>query len=178
MHINDEVDLMGMILYKLCKTSNSDQSARPPVRPSIFPLEIFFDLSKGCAVTPSRVSSSKVKVIADIYENPCAEHIFSFFGLIWLVFHPQSAFGQWVKVPFSDVRRSYRTHTQIFLCLKHISYPHSPSWLILYTELLGKGCEFTLNEVSRANVNVIKADLFITHFKAINHLPFAQSFPD
>lgn len=160
------------------RTSYSDQSARPPVRPTIFPLEIFFDLSKECAVTPSRVSSSKVKVIADIYENPCAEHIFSFYGLIWLVFHPQSAFGQWVKVPFSDVRKSYRTHTQIVLCSKHISYPHSPSWLILYTELLGKGCEFTLNEVSRANVNVIKADLFITHFKAINHLPFAQSFPD
>lgn len=137
-----------------------------PVRPSFhqsFRLR-FFDFSKGCAVTPSRVSSSKVKVKADIYENPCSEHIFSFsffFGLIWVIFHPL-AFGQWVKV--SDVRRSYRTHTQKFLFSKHISYSHSPSWLILYTELLGKGCEFTLNVVSKANVNVIKADLFITHF--------------
>lgn len=88
-----------------------------------------------------------------------------FFGLIWVIFHPL-AFGQWVKVTFSDVRRSYRTHTQKFLFSKHISYSHSPSWLILYTELLGKGCEFefTLNVVSKANVNVIKADLFITHF--------------
>lgn len=152
------------IHYKGTRSADGLQSARPPVLPPIFRLR-FFDFSKGCAVTPSRVSSSKVKVKADIYENPCSEHIFSFFffGLIWVIFHPL-AFGQWVKVTFSDVRRSYRTHTQQFLFSKHISYSHSPSWLILYTELLGKGCEFTLNVVSKANVNVIKADLFITHF--------------
>lgn len=49
---------------------------------------------KGCAVTLNQVSWSKVKDRAELCDNPCLGHIFSPLGPLWLILHPESAFGQ------------------------------------------------------------------------------------
>lgn len=117
------------IHYKGTRSADGLQSARPSTNLSAWD---FLILVKGVQ-WPQAVFLRLRLRSKQIYMKILVQSIFFlffFFGLIWVIFHPL-AFGQWVKVTFSDVRRSYRTHTQKFLFSKHISYSHSPSWLIL-----------------------------------------------
>lgn len=54
-------------------------------------------LDKGFAVILKQDSRSKVKVIAELSDNPCSDHMFFPLGPIWLVLHQRSVFEQRIR---------------------------------------------------------------------------------